>query len=527
MALVTVAPSGGDYTSLSAAEAGEQQDLTALGEIMEIECAAMTDTTAVTFAGWTTSSSFFVRVKAAAGAEAVMPFAVGAGAYTQQTASTSGGFFLNACDFMEVVGIQVDNTASGAGGTPRGFRISIGGAGVTNLLDSCIVRMSGTGAASKSAFFVTNSGGVVHINNCVGYGCNVGQVFEGVRSITARNCTAADSVTGYLRSGGTFTTINCLETNCTTGWSGTFTSSDYNASEDTTAPGSNSRVSQTFTFVDAGAGDWHLASGDAGAKGFGTDLSGEATYPFSDDIDGQSRGATWDIGADQFVSSGTTVDLLPSPVRLSGTLAAATATSALAVGAASVRAAARLAPATAASDLAIVASAIRSATRVTPPTAASELAVVAATIRTVPRVTPSTLQFIIAVAIAGAPIRIAFRLGAVSVEQALALLPAPTRAALRLTPATAASDLALVAAALRGTPRLTGAMASTGIAVRAAQLRVAFRLAGLTLAEPVPIVGARVTDFSGPLVSVLDASGPLVQLTDRSAVLVTVTDAQE
>jgi hypothetical protein len=43
----------------------------------------------------------------------------------------------------------------------------------------------------------------------------------------------------------------------------------------------------------------------------------------------------------------------------------------------------------------------------------------------------------------------------------------------------------------------------------------------------VAIVGARVTDFSGPLVTVADASGPLVQLTDSSAVLVTVTDAEE
>jgi hypothetical protein len=48
-----------------------------------------------------------------------------------------------------------------------------------------------------------------------------------------------------------------------------------------------------------------------------------------------------------------------------------------------------------------------------------------------------------------------------------------------------------------------------------------------TSAAAVAIVGARVTDYSGPLVTVADHSGPLVQLTDQSAVLVTVTDAPE
>src|SRR5690242_10769248 len=63
----TVKPSGGDYTSLSAAEAGEQRDLVAADQIARIECYAMTDATAVAVAGWTTDSTRYIEIVAPAG----------------------------------------------------------------------------------------------------------------------------------------------------------------------------------------------------------------------------------------------------------------------------------------------------------------------------------------------------------------------------------------------------------------------------------------------------------------------------
>lgn len=77
--------------------------------------------------------------------------------------------------------------------------------------------------------------------------------------------------------------------------------SDYNASTTDDLTGGNDRTSQTFTFVDAANGDFHLASGDSGARGHGTDLSSDATYAFSDDYDGESR-SSWDIGAFEYTS---------------------------------------------------------------------------------------------------------------------------------------------------------------------------------------------------------------------------------
>lgn len=77
-------------------------------------------------------------------------------------------------------------------------------------------------------------------------------------------------------------------------------STNYNSVSCATAVGANSRTSQTFTFVATGSDDYHLSSGDAGAKDFGTDLSADGSLAFSTDIDGATRSGTWDIGADEY-----------------------------------------------------------------------------------------------------------------------------------------------------------------------------------------------------------------------------------
>ena len=58
---------------------------------------------------------------------------------------------------------------------------------------------------------------------------------------------------------------------------------------------------QTFSFVDAGASDFHLTLVDVGARGRGVNLTADLERPFNDDFDGDPRpvGIAWDIGADQ------------------------------------------------------------------------------------------------------------------------------------------------------------------------------------------------------------------------------------
>lgn len=82
---------------------------------------------------------------------------------------------------------------------------------------------------------------------------------------------------------------------------------DYNAFDGAfDFGGSNDRSSQTFTFEDASTEDYHLASTDAGAIGYGVGPSTDSDVPTLDH-DGETRsGTTCDIGAFEYVSSGGT-----------------------------------------------------------------------------------------------------------------------------------------------------------------------------------------------------------------------------
>jgi hypothetical protein len=75
---------------------------------------------------------------------------------------------------------------------------------------------------------------------------------------------------------------------------------DYNISDDATdTGGAHDKTSASVTFV--GGSDYHLGAADTTAKDAGTDLSGGGL--FDDDIDGDTRSGTWDIGADEYVGA--------------------------------------------------------------------------------------------------------------------------------------------------------------------------------------------------------------------------------
>ena len=113
-----------------------------------------------------------------------------------------------------------------------------------------------------------------------------------------------------ISSGSGVRAKNLLVDCITTDFGTLHADSNYNASTDATAPGANSRISQTFTYENAVGLDYHLDSIDAGAKDFGTDLSGDATYPITLDVDGTTRSGSWDIGADELVTSGIPAGVL-------------------------------------------------------------------------------------------------------------------------------------------------------------------------------------------------------------------------
>lgn len=83
---------------------------------------------------------------------------------------------------------------------------------------------------------------------------------------------------------------------------GTFdAASSNNVSQNTTAPGANSKINTTVEFVDVANKDFHLKSTDTAARSAGTSLQADPYWAFERDIDGQARDGSWDIGADEVV----------------------------------------------------------------------------------------------------------------------------------------------------------------------------------------------------------------------------------
>jgi hypothetical protein len=147
---------------------------------------------------------------------------------------------------------------------------------------------------------VSGAGGICKTWNCIAIDCSQGYVGAGAGH-EFWNCTAADCVTSGFTEDAACVLKNCLSKGASVGFIGTFTGSTNNAEDDGNgAPGSNPRSGVTFTFVNAAGDDFHLAENDAGARGFG--ISDPGSGAFSDDIDGQTRTGSWDIGFDQYVT---------------------------------------------------------------------------------------------------------------------------------------------------------------------------------------------------------------------------------
>ncbi len=88
---------------------------------------------------------------------------------------------------------------------------------------------------------------------------------------------------------------------CYRGFNGTETASN-NVSSDDTALGAAPIIDTTLDFVDAANGDLHLTASDTEVIGNAENQSGI----FTDDIDHEDRGASWDRGSDQYIAAGST-----------------------------------------------------------------------------------------------------------------------------------------------------------------------------------------------------------------------------
>lgn len=319
---VTVKTSGGTYTTLQAAIAGEvtaNADLTAAGldGILTIECYAMEDTTAVTVAGFTMDATHYLHI--------TVPVAdrhegIWSTSKYRLVGATIPMLYIRD-PFVRVEGLQIDNTAT-SGTNPACVWVDMDDTeNPTDIrFDSCILRKSGhrTSASWEACIFlpadtgVTN--GVVRLFNCVLYDAinghaNTAAIYslEGDNTVTAYNCTFHNCDNGIYRNTGAVSAINCLFDNCVADTLGTVTETYCATTNDNTkgidAAGAGNRFSQTFTY-EAGTDYFQLASTDAGARDYGTSDPGSGLY--SDDIVGTTR-SDWDIGAFEYVAAATSI----------------------------------------------------------------------------------------------------------------------------------------------------------------------------------------------------------------------------
>lgn len=308
----TVKPSGGDYTSLASFEAGEQRDLVALDEIARAECYAFEDTGGVTFDSWTTDETRRIVVEvplaergttgrwADDGYRLTVPSGLYAIAMTSLTTHV-----------VEMIGVKIENKDnSGSSFTGTGVRLT---SNSLLILDSCIFRRDPALPRNTArGIWLHATDGRIRARNTITSGYNIGiHLNQGsnVGHHRLYNVSSIDCDTGYtLTCRGATSTLrvkNSRAALCGTDWSMStigIGTEEYvtNLSEDTTAPGADAIHSATVAFVDAANEDYHLAAGDAGI-GAGTDLSADAFWPFTTDIDGDTRSA-WDIGADELAA---------------------------------------------------------------------------------------------------------------------------------------------------------------------------------------------------------------------------------
>ena len=296
------------------------KNLVSANIILNVACYADgADNAAVTITGWTTGADNYIKI--------YTPVSTSEVGVTQRHTGTwaSGGYKLVAAELyngvldirdnhVRVTGLRIENTASEGSGTNLMGIQSRPGSGAEVHLSQNIILATGTGTGDYKDCGISqySSAGVLKAWNNIIYDFAAGFSSEWLTSGTVvlyNNTIINPAYIGIYPQGDAavnFRLANNLIQGSST-WGNYYLSdlvggADYSAtnlSEDDTSPQSALR-NKTVTFV--GAADFHLDSSDTNAKDQGTDLSSDPDLAFSDDIDGNTRSGTWDIGADEYIS---------------------------------------------------------------------------------------------------------------------------------------------------------------------------------------------------------------------------------
>lgn len=302
---VTVKSSGGDYSSLSAAEAGEQNNLVTLDRQLDIECYAFSDTAAVVINGWTTDATRYVRIHCPTAEGHSGVWSTSKYRLEVDTAGANTKCLDNREDYVRIEGLQFRSTGSGAADTGGCFRQQATAAAASSdiRLDRCLMRQESEDTASRAIYVDSGS---LTVRNTTIYGTSPSAgVYSnfGANSptLTADNLTVASGSFTYAfeRVAGTVTIRNCYAHGGTDAYTGTMTRTTCAHSSATVFAGSTASVAHStanFVSVTGGSEDYTVVSGSA-LLDVGTDLSGT----FTNSINGVTRpqNGAFDIGASE------------------------------------------------------------------------------------------------------------------------------------------------------------------------------------------------------------------------------------
>lgn len=290
------------YTSLSAWEAANQANLVTSDSICVVNCRGTTaDTTTCDISGWTTNSTHYIQIN---------------GDNTTGKASTSyyrmtppTGTDVSALTISEGW-VYINNVEFNSSGKVTGAYPPVRVLAADTLndevhLNSCIVHSG----VYTGGIRMTSNNTIVKIYNCIVYNCTVATLGRGIdhrstNSTLVYNTTVYGCTTGFYQEAGTLTLVNCIANACTDNYSGTITTS-YSCSDaagELSGTGDRNGTDGDVTFTNTATDDYSLAVADVNATDLGTS---SVDSLFTDDITNYTRTGTWDIGAFEKQTGGT------------------------------------------------------------------------------------------------------------------------------------------------------------------------------------------------------------------------------
>lgn len=303
--VVKTVGTGGDYSTIAAFLTGETRDLVSADEIAVAECFSETFSGQVTFyaGSWVLDSTRRIVIRPASGHE--HGGIRGAGPVFTSTGDAT--FYLYGIATITLIGLEIINTAAGLAArsiycpNPSGALI---------VRECFCASESQTGSAATVDIRSSGITNLEFINNVVlggAWGADL-RLPSGSASIY-NNTVHAGGNYGLLVAAGHIIKNNASLGTATADFFQGSASSNKNASEDGSAPGTNEQTIGSADFENIASDDYHPASGSALLSN-GEDLSGT----FTTDITGATR-SNWSIGAyDALVGGAPATPFIPRTI---------------------------------------------------------------------------------------------------------------------------------------------------------------------------------------------------------------------